>query len=501
MASSNIFAQYLQPAKSVTDYSNDYAKADALRTQNAIQSLTLQQAAAQKNALRQAVSSGQIDLNSDSGGAQAVALAPDVAPGLLKTVQEGKTSAATATKDIAQAGNFNADAAKTNVATAHAKADQAITDVTNLNTPQDALTSLVGHYKAGDIDANKFQAVYSTLAPSITDPTQFGMWKRQMVMGIMDAKDRIAATAPKISMANAGGSLIPVNENADAGPVGAVAGSAPIPITQSADNVANNATSRANVAAQQAGENARAAQSRSAQFKLAGLDASGNMPTSVPGGPGAPNSSPIQGLVDAVGTGQVSQETALSRMPPAMKGTFSILLAQKYPDFDPTAFGSKVHAARDFLDGPLGNQMRSNATAQAHLDQLTQLAAALNNGDVRVINTIANAYGVQTGQPGPQVFNAVRNIVGQEVVKAIVSGGGGEGERKDAASAFDPGSSSQQFLQTVGAVKHVMSAQNDNLLAQRRAAGLKDSSLPNYNGNSAAPGTPAGWSYVGKVGQ
>lgn len=54
---------------------------------------------------------------------------------------------------------------------------------------------------------------------------------------------------PKISMQNAGGSWVATNTNAAAGPVGAVAGAAPIQITQSADNAATNATSRANNAA------------------------------------------------------------------------------------------------------------------------------------------------------------------------------------------------------------------------------------------------------------
>src|SRR6187399_650208 len=117
MANANLFQQYLQAPKSVVDYQNDYAKADALKNQNAMQSLTLQQAAnvqQQRNALRDLVQSGQIDLNDPSGLQKAVTVAPDVAPALAKTIQDQKTSAALAAKDTAQAGNFTATTGKTN---------------------------------------------------------------------------------------------------------------------------------------------------------------------------------------------------------------------------------------------------------------------------------------------------------------------------------------------------------------------------------------------------
>jgi hypothetical protein len=151
MANANLFQSYLQPARSALDYENDYAKADALRNSNALQALSLQQAAAvngQKNALRQAVSSG-LDLTSDAGQAQALTVAPDVAPGLIKTVQDSITSRAAAQKDLGAANASNATAGKTKQDTQIAAHQQHLQSLSTVNTPEDAVQWMVQGVQSG----------------------------------------------------------------------------------------------------------------------------------------------------------------------------------------------------------------------------------------------------------------------------------------------------------------------------------------------------------------
>jgi hypothetical protein len=466
-----IYNAFLQPTKSATDYANQFAQSQQLRNQNALTGLQLQQAASvneQRNALRSAVQSGQLDLSDESSSGRALTMAPDVAPGLLKTIQDQRTSSALAKKDTAQAGNFDAESGATNFKTKVAKANQAITDISNLGTPQDAIASIQQHLQNGDIDMIKASSLINTLQPSLQDPAQFGGWKRQMVLGIMDAKDRIAATAPKVTMANAGGSLVPVNENADATvPVGRVAGAAAIPVTQSADNAATNATSRSNNAA-----------NIKKDLAVAGLNPDGGVNANQ------------ESMAQLIAAGKAPAPSGMAAARPGV-GALMARVSQINPDYDATTYNAKNAAAKGFTSGSQGNALRSISTASDHLAQLDQLGDALQNGQMPIINKIGNAYGQATGAPPAQVFNAVKGVVGQEVVKAIVAGGGSAGERDEAAKAFSSDSSPAQLKQTIAAYRSIMGAQKQNLIEQRRAAGLPDSTMPNYQAPGGVSASPA----------
>lgn len=221
---------------------------------------------------------------------------------------------------------------------------------------------------------------------------------------------------------------------------------------------------------------------------------------------GTPNAN-MQAMVDMVGQGKVPATEVTGRMQAPQKAAFLSALNKQYPDYDYTTVGAKAQAAKSFATGPLGNSLRSVSTANAHLDQLGTMVDALNNGDVPLLNKLGNAWATQTGQTAPTNFNAIKNVVGQEVVKAIVAGGGGVGEREEAANAFNAAGSPAQLKGVISHYREVMEAQRQNLLAQRRAAGLPDSTLPNYTGHqepapSAPPPQPGqalggGWKYLG----
>lgn len=195
MASANLFQQYLQPARSVVDYQNDYAKADALKNQNAMQALTLQQASnvqQQRNALRDLVQSGQIDLNDPNGLQKAVTVAPDVAPALAKSIQDQKTSAALAAKDTAQAGNFTASTGKTNQETQIAAHQQHLQALSTVNTPEDAIAWMVQGVKDGTLPAQGLQPALQNLQANGVQG-----WKTQTLQSGQTVQQQLEMTAAK----------------------------------------------------------------------------------------------------------------------------------------------------------------------------------------------------------------------------------------------------------------------------------------------------------------
>ena len=130
-------------------------------------------------------------------------------------------------------------------------------------------------------------------------------------------------------------------------------------------------------------------------------------------------------------------------------------------------YASRVKAARDWGTGPLGNQTRSFNVGLYHLDTLQELADALKNGDTKAFNKLANEWGVQTGNPAPTNFETAKQIIGAEVVKAIVgAGGGGVQERLEAANHIGASMSPEQMTGAIDTTQALMVGQLRGLKQQ-----------------------------------
>lgn len=112
-----------------------------------------------------------------------------------------------------------------------------------------------------------------------------------------------------------------------------------------------------------------------------------------------------------------------------------------------------------FSVGPQGTRLASINVAIQHLEVLGSLADALSSGDTRSVNAAKQAFEKQFGSPAPTNFDAIKNIVGQEVVKAVVAGGGGEAERQEAANAFNRVGSPAQLAGAIKSVEKLMAGQ------------------------------------------
>ena len=244
--------------------------------------------------------------------------------------------------------------------------------------------------------------------------------------------------------------------------------------TQSPDNAATNlthiqttgmtnATSRANNAATQAGENLRAGMT--------------------PGGGLSPD---METTAKAIASGQLAPPGGMALLNPRNQRVLARVM-EINPDYDASTVSAKRAAATAFTSGTQGNAMRSFAVAGDHLDQLGTLVDALGNNNMQVVNKVGNYISAQTGNPAPTNFAAAKDIVAKEVIKAIVGGGGGVSEREELAKQMSTANSPAQLRGVINQFRNLMGAQHDALLAQRRAAGLPDSTLPNYKTSSTPP--------------
>lgn len=101
-----------------------------------------------------------------------------------------------------------------------------------------------------------------------------------------------------------------------------------------------------------------------------------------------------------------------------------------------------------------------------HLDQTTQAAAALQNGNVPLFNRITNGWAKQTGAPAPTDFASVKDFVTDEVTKAILGNPGGVGDREKAAAILASWNSPAQTAGVIKRLQGLMAGQLHGLKQQ-----------------------------------
>jgi len=160
-------------------------------------------------------------------------------------------------------------------------------------------------------------------------------------------------------------------------------------------------------------------------------------------------------------------------------------VAQYNPDFDATAYNTRKTASAAFTTGIQGRQLLAFGSAVKHLETLGSLVDAMANGDAVQVNRFSNLLQKQTGGVPVNNFEAAKGIVAKEIMKSIVTGGGGVEERQELSHLMDSAKSPEQLRGVINTYHELMNAQKENLLIQRDAAGLSRSTLPDYSKHSA----------------
>ena len=136
---------------------------------------------------------------------------------------------------------------------------------------------------------------------------------------------------------------------------------------------------------------------------------------------------------------------------------------------------SRGKAIKDFSTGTQGRQVNAFNTAIDHLSTMDKLSDALQNGDVKAFNALGNTIARQTGNPAPTNFDAAKQIVTAEVIKAVVASGGGVTERQEAERNFANANSPAQLKGLINTYQDLLGGQLKSLnLQYENTTGRKD---------------------------
>jgi hypothetical protein len=146
-----------------------------------------------------------------------------------------------------------------------------------------------------------------------------------------------------------------------------------------------------------------------------------------------------------------------------------------YPAYDAKQYGAISAAEKEFTSRKKGDTTRALNVAVDHLGTLQQVSDALENQDARLFNQAGNFIALQTGQPAPTDFAAVKRIVADELTKAVLGSAGALGDRTAVDSALNAANSPAQMKQVIDRYKQLMGGQLNGLEQQYTAStGKKD---------------------------
>lgn len=129
------------------------------------------------------------------------------------------------------------------------------------------------------------------------------------------------------------------------------------------------------------------------------------------------------------------------------------------PDYDASQFKTRSNVEQHFTSGVESRQIQSLNVSIQHLDTLEEAGKALQNSDVPAFNRLAQNIAQWSGAPAPVGFDAVKQIVGGEVIKAVVVNGGGVTERQEARDAVNRAQSPQQLAEVIRRYKNLLAGQ------------------------------------------
>jgi hypothetical protein len=148
-------------------------------------------------------------------------------------------------------------------------------------------------------------------------------------------------------------------------------------------------------------------------------------------------------------------------------------------------FQTEKGVAKAFTSGPEAKTLNAFNTAHEHLQQFGQAADALQNGNVQIVNKIANNYAAQTGNPAPTNFDSIRAAVAGEISKTFKgTGAATDDEIRQINETINRTQSPQQLKGAIQTYTRLMESKRHALETQYQQ-GLQGK--PSFGQDASAP--------------
>jgi hypothetical protein len=197
---------------------------------------------------------------------------------------------------------------------------------------------------------------------------------------------------------------------------------------------------------------------------------------------GAPNND----LAQAVAEGRMKIGDVLTyRTPLPIRKQFLNSVMAINPSYRSYDYDVEKGVEKAFTSGTEGRNLTAFNTAIEHAKQLDSATNDLKNFDVRAMNKLANAYGVETGKDQVTNFNVIKNALVGEISKVFKGGQATDAEINHITGPFDAANSPAQLK---GAIKQAIALMNSKRNALKQQYDMGKQGRPNFGeGEQAQP--------------
>lgn len=188
------------------------------------------------------------------------------------------------------------------------------------------------------------------------------------------------------------------------------------------------------------------------------------------GGPQGASTPQQQATAQAILDGRMSPPGSFALKTPYWQAVMGEVFRQ-----DPQWNEQRAQLRKDFTVGKHSTEINAINTAMGHVGVLGDAIDALNNGNIKVLNGLANQLGVQVGKDNVTTFNTIVHRVGPEIAKAYISAGGTAGERGADEKDFDPSLGPKQLKSNVSMTAKLLRSKIsslENQWNQNRSEGM-----------------------------
>ena len=128
------------------------------------------------------------------------------------------------------------------------------------------------------------------------------------------------------------------------------------------------------------------------------------------------------------------------------------------PEYNEGTFGNQQLAERQWITpgGAGGKQIVAYNTVYNHLETILKLAEAIDNGDIQAQNRITNYIRTSLGHPEVTNFDAAKQAVAAETVKAITNTPGALADRQEAEAILASYNSPEQTTGVVNTLRELI---------------------------------------------
>lgn len=149
------------------------------------------------------------------------------------------------------------------------------------------------------------------------------------------------------------------------------------------------------------------------------------------------------------------------------------------PTWDMSQTGARVATRKDYATGEMAKLAASTNLAIQHMAGMVEEGEKLNNGSYPVWNTVKNAWGVETGDPGVRAFETYRLGVADELGKAFKGVGAlNKEEVEQWQKTISTSSSPEQLKAAVTAAMHMLAARTETY--SQRYRNVMGSDAPSF---------------------